>query len=1664
MEETCKERQENELQAIQAIYMDDFQDLREKREDPPKVCLNLTPLQSVVGKEVYARVDLIVQYTKHYPNKSPKLSLSNAKGISNEDVSELQKQLQQMAAELVGEVMVLNLAHHVQTFLHTRNKPQLSFYEKMMVNKKEEEERLQAAEQEKRLMEFEAKKKREENEKREIEEVLQRREEAVKESRRRRVITEQNSKTNPSQLSANTNNTDLSPAKESSSPLQRKASGNSLALSQHPTASPKKTDAIKVAPARSILRRRRSSECIGDEASFSGTQVITFKSKSERVVHAGKCLGQGSSGSRVFSAMDITLGELVVVCEWSLSSQQGGAKRSLLSNDNQQLESHGGLMKQVCSIEQEIVSGLVNRVSHPNLTHYLAVNVQETVPFVKVQVLVEYVGGGDLSLRLRGGGLPVQELREYTQQLVEAIAYLHGKHLVHKDLRLTSCRLDSDGNLRLADYSVGKRLSELYQAYGRNENETRGSPNEESSKTTSRYEKSGDIYSLGILVLSLAIGEVITGDVKEIPTSLPPELRDFLTNCLKTDERHRMSASQLLSHSFITPVIMNSPSSGKEGIANGGISSNNRAVSPIDQPVHEEPVPDFSFFPGVPGKSRLKCDFEELQFLGKGGFGNVIKVRNRLDNCLYAVKRIPLKPKSVQFTKRITREVQLISRLNHENVVRYYNAWIESSEEQSSSSNSTDTDSASKNKPVEDSLLELNKIEAPSLRADRQSGDESWWKEGEEDGSESSSSGSQDSVRSPQKSHSTSFFSSKSKSSERIVFDAAKIDESVLQFGDLMDTESEDSEEGEDWQETESDSSLEVKGLQYLYIQMEYCEKSTLRNLIDEGLHQDEECVWRLFREIVEGLAHIHTQGIIHRDLKPVNLFLDSHGRVKIGDFGLATTHSIMRVGMGTDTPENNDNSQSSKSNASAKESVTGKVGTFLYVAPELGKRGNFRAKYSPKVDLYSLGIIFFEMCFRPLTTSMERVEVLGNLRTERTIFPGEFDQKQLAKQTTVLRWLLKHNPEERPSSQELLQSQYIPPKIEDGQLDEVLEHTLASTNSTRYQRLMKAVFSQHVYPVREVTYDVEFYTRQVFPRTILAQQMVHESVKSVFVRHGALRVRTPLLAPRTKLFEELELAVSLMDHSGALVTLPYDLRIPFARYVARKGVLQMKRFDVGCVYRVNRFLGAHPREIYECVFDIITSTTEDLVPDAEVLLVVAEIIKEFPCLDNRDYYIRINHTGLMKSFLSSHCVSDERQSELISILQEPLGEKERNDQISSFVENLQISEHNATALCEFLNFNGPVNKLREHLIATRKRKPWIGQTARQAFSDLEKITSHAKKFGISLPVVVNTSMVYNFQHFSGLIFQFVAADSRKRKRGGVDILAAGGRYDKLIGQFRRVADTSCGVGVSIAIEKIVSALVEDQEAFVPCQYDVFVCSTGFKPMQEESMHIARDLWNAGIKATISYGAILLEEAQEVCKREGIQHMVVLKDLDPGFVRVRSLDRERVSESRVHIYELVDHLHGKCSGKPEVAECNAPPSNKCQGTQGSNEPSSIIAPEIKVSFNTQEKMAWNTKRRYESVMVAKIKPLFAQFSSKNAVEVIGVDLPGSVLHNMSAILDLDANKDAFDASVATIECKSPRHRRYIERVCEEIRELKVIKKVPMVFVYSVKDDIFKTFF
>lgn len=70
-------------------------------------------------------------------------------------------------------------------------------------------------------------------------------------------------------------------------------------------------------------------------------------------------------------------------------------------------------------------------------------------------------------------------------------------------------------------------------------------------------------------------------------------------------------------------------------------------------------------------------------------------------------------------------------------------------------------------------------------------------------------------------------------------------------------------------------------------------------------------------------------------------------------------------------------------------ESLTGQVGTALYVAPELTTKAA-KAIYNQKVDIYSLGIILFEMCYKPPTTGMERIKILVNLRMKEIILPQE--------------------------------------------------------------------------------------------------------------------------------------------------------------------------------------------------------------------------------------------------------------------------------------------------------------------------------------------------------------------------------------------------------------------------------------------------------------------------------------------------------------------------------------------------------------------------------------------------------------------------------------------------------------------------------------------------
>ena len=118
------------------------------------------------------------------------------------------------------------------------------------------------------------------------------------------------------------------------------------------------------------------------------------------------------------------------------------------------------------------------------------------------------------------------------------------------------------------------------------------------------------------------------------------------------------------------------------------------------------------------------------------------------------------------------------------------------------------------------------------------------------------------------------------------------------------------------------------------WVVMEYVAGKNLREVLDEspdGLPEPE--VRRWFGSIAAGIHHLHQAGLVHRDIKPGNVF-DDLGVIKVGDYGLSKFISASHRGGHTES-----------------------VGTFHYMAPEIG-----RGEYGREIDIYALGIMLYEL------------------------------------------------------------------------------------------------------------------------------------------------------------------------------------------------------------------------------------------------------------------------------------------------------------------------------------------------------------------------------------------------------------------------------------------------------------------------------------------------------------------------------------------------------------------------------------------------------------------------------------------------------------------------------------------------------------------------------
>ncbi|XP_069773346.1 eIF-2-alpha kinase GCN2 isoform X2 [Narcine bancroftii] len=1682
--ESREDTQEAEVQALNSIYGLDFVDMRDqdpwKVKRPPEVCIVLHPRGLISDKESHVAVDLHIICPPNYPDVPPEIELKRAKGLSNEKRNQLQGELVDLAKQCCGEVMIFLLAEHVQSFLNENNTPSpKSFHEEMLKN--QQEQQWQLAQEHQRRME--QKKKHEEKmlflKQREILEEIQRKKEEKKDAKKLNQLAKQEwlksaqeaIPVNPSEIPALNQQPCANLNNDAMDQVDHKKGGNNRRRTSSSSRS---------------KRERQFSVCSNEDSSKTH-KVIHFNTGS--TVHIGKIIGESEHLSRsVYNALEEQTGNFVIIYEWVLQWQKKMGK-FLTSEEKDKIEK---CRKQIQGTETEFSSLL--RLNHTNLVRYLAMCCQEQEKSIVVSLLVEYVNGSSLSKVLnKGAPIAVEQLWHYAIQLLTALDYLHSNSVVHKVLDASSVLIDIEGNLKLTDYSISKRLADICKEDVFEQTKVRFSENGLPYKSG----KKGDVWRLGLLLLALSQGAVVKEYPISVPNNLPNEFQDFLNKCVCLEDKARWSPQQLLQHSFIKPPLVHAPShcnkDGPEDLAGGtdcaeSITSNSQLLKASLYTDTQKQL------------SRYYNEFEELKTLGKGAFGAVIQVKNKLDGCYYAVKRILVNPSSKQF-RRIKGEVTLLSRLNHENIVRYYNAWIEKHKIQPPITSSTESSSQTpepghqtkwsesgegkKNvpPPVTTSSVEWSTSCERSSSAkcgDRESSDD----DDEEDVFCASF------LQANTDSDSDIIFENGDENSNNVPMDFRSID--LFSFPSELSREAVSNKDPGNGKVERTEIMPVPQIVHYLYIQMEYCEKSTLRDAIDHGLFGDTNLLWRLFREILDGLAYIHEQGMIHRDLKPVNIFLDSYDHVKIGDFGLATDHL---ANVASNKREGEGSGSICMIKPDPAENLTGMVGTALYVSPEV--QDNAKATYNQKVDLFSLGIIFFEMSYHPMHTASERIVVLSKLRMPTIEFPEDFDEEKCSKQRLIIGWLLNHDPARRPTAVELLKSEHLPPpQMEESELHEMLHHTLSNTCSKAYRMMVTQIFSQHITPAMDFTYDFDVHKGSFSVHHNMVQEFVRETVCRVFKRHGATWVNTLLLMPKNKKLYESSEGAYFMDHSGMLVMLPHDLRVPFARFVARNNITNLKRYCIERVFRPRKLHRCQPKELLECAFDIVTPITNNLLPDAEVIYTIATIIQLFPVLQERNYTIYLNHVCLLRAVLM-HCgIPEDKFQQVCNILCDDMtGKLTRREREAKFY-NLSLSQNNLLHLYKYIKMKVDIEELCTTLNPLMKGKLTVSQLAKQGLKDLQAVTKLLKKLNIKHQMEISLGLVYKVHHYSGIIFQYVAFVNR---RHGVvpDIFAAGGRYDNLIQEFREPQVTDplpSAVGVSLALDKI-STLCNTLVPHVGFCCKAVVVPVGRSSI-DQAIEIIQKLWKVGIntellcdvtqeevqehckQAGISYSILILEkeakhmkeEVQEPCKQaEG--HSVLVQDKEAKYVKVRSFEKEKQTEKRVLQSDLHEYFSQKL--RPLASEDKisreSPEILSSQGLKGllCSAKGSFEADEDSVitnlNFIPPDKLSASNKQRYGDKVLTRLKTFVSNLQQKSSeIEVLMVDVSKETVKSFLS-LKCDGDEQTFNASVQEL-FSQPIKQRHLKSICDQIHHFKLVKRVSMLVVYSYKDDYYQIMF
>lgn len=354
---------------------------------------------------------------------------------------------------------------------------------------------------------------------------------------------------------------------------------------------------------------------------------------------------------------------------------------------------------------------------------------------------------------------------------------------------------------------------------------------------------------------------------------------------------------------------------------------------------------------------------------------------------------------------------------------------------------------------------------------------------------------------------------------------------------------------------------------------------------------------------------------------------------------------------------------------------------------------------------------------------------------------------------------------------------------------------------------------------------------------------------------------------------EDSKLIYDLADQGGELCSLRYDLTVPFARWLAMNPDIQsIKRYHIAKVYRRDQpaMTKGRMREFYQCDFDI-AGVYDPMLPDAEIMRITTEILNS---LDIGKYTIKINHRKILDG-LFAVCGVPADKIRSISSAVDKLDKMPWEDVRKEMTDEKGLDGAIADRIGQYV-----LKKGGRELLSELRNTPELAANTDfvKGLDDMDLLYDYLEIMDVVPYMSFDLSLARGLDYYTGVIYEVVTehsapkvqkkaqreGDAKKKNEDpeadrsnddtiGVGSIAAGGRYDELVGMFSPSGKGKLPcVGISFGVERIFSItkarMTEEVRGNDVDCYVMAFGQKGFDGMVKQRLQVCKTLWDAGIK------------------------------------------------------------------------------------------------------------------------------------------------------------------------------------------------------------------------